>query len=184
MEYANIVTTAVLSVLSVEDLSKAYNRGSHQLVIEDLFFMHTPNWVLAVLCSYLSGRSMILTYQKARASERSLPGGFGAGTFLGGLLFIIKFNGACLRPPVPRPISGNRAIQVKFIDDASKAASINLKVSLAQDPVERPRPWNYHERLGTILKPEHDILQSELDRFHSWSVLNKMVVNEKKCFVM
>jgi len=72
------------AVLSVEDLSKAYNRGSHQLVVEDLHAMHVPGWILAIVFSYLVDRSMVLTYQKARSSNRTLPGGFGAGTYLGG----------------------------------------------------------------------------------------------------
>ena len=93
------------AVLCTEDLSKAYNRGSHLLVVEDLHAMKLSGWSLNLVCSYLMGRSMVLTYSKARSSERSLPGGFGAGTWLCGLLFIVKFNGACLRPPIPRPIT-------------------------------------------------------------------------------
>ena len=50
------------AVLTVEDLSKAYNRGSHQLIIEDLHAMHVPPWVLSLLCSYLGGRAMVLSY--------------------------------------------------------------------------------------------------------------------------
>ena len=64
------------AVVSGEDLSKAYSRGSHLLVIEDLHSMHVPGWILVLLCSYLTGRSMILSYQKARSSQRPLPGGF------------------------------------------------------------------------------------------------------------
>ena len=96
-------------------------------------------------------------------STRDLPGGFGQGVWLGGLLFIIKFNGACLRPPIPRPVSRNSSMQVKFIDDASQAASINLKKSLMPDPEERARPLNHHERKRMILKPEENIVQQELD---------------------
>ena len=56
----------------------------------------SPNagWILRLTCSYLSGRSMVLTHQQARSAEKSLPGGFSAGTWLGGLLFIVKFRGA------------------------------------------------------------------------------------------
>ena len=172
------------AVLSVEDLSKAYNRGSHQLVVEDLFDMHVPGWILAILCSYLTNRSMVLSYQKAESLEKPLPGGFSAGTFLGGFFFIIKFNGACLRPPIPRPLTGNRVMQVKYIDDSSQVASINLKRSLIEDPENRPRPFNYHERNQTIIKPEENIIQQELDRFHTWTVNNKLKVNSGKCFVM
>ena len=114
------------AVLSGEDLSKAYNLGSHQLVIEDLHAMHVAPWILSLLCSYLSGRSMVLSYMGAKSHVKPLPKGFGAGTFMGGLLFIVKFNGACLRPPVPRPISGNTLMQLKYIDVSSKVASINL----------------------------------------------------------
>ena len=114
-------------VMAALDLSKAYNRGDHTKVLEDLFDMHTPGWLLALLFSYLSDRKLVLKYQKTEASPRALPGGFGAGTWMGGFLFIVKFNGICLRPPVPRPISGNAAIQLKFIDDSTKAATINLK---------------------------------------------------------
>ena len=85
--------------------------------------MHVPGWLLAIICSYLSNRTMILKYQQAVSTQRSLPGGYGAGTWLGGFLFIIKFNGICLRPPIPRPLSGNKAIQLKFVDDATKAAT-------------------------------------------------------------
>ena len=126
------------------------------MVIEDLHAMHVTPWVLSLLCSYLSGRSMVLSYLKTKSSERPLPGGFGAGTLMGGLLFIIKFNGACLRPPVPRPFTGNKALQLKYIDDSSKVAAVNLKRSLTRDPAERPRPWNYHERHETIIKPEEN----------------------------
>ena len=129
-------------VMAGLDLSKAYNRGD-SLVIEDLHAMHCPGWLLAILCSYLSRRSMVLRYQGASSSPRDLPGGYGAGTWMGGFLFIIKFNGICLRPPIPRLLSGNKAVQFKFIDDSSKAASINLKVSLIPDSKIRPFPLKY-----------------------------------------
>ena len=125
------------AVLSTEDLSKAYNRGSHQIVIEDLHAMlngsQFARWVLNLTCSYLQGRSMVLTHQQARSKEVDLPGGFSAGTWFGGLLFIVIFNRACLRPLIPRPITGNKGIQLKYIDDSSQLASINLKMSLEQD---------------------------------------------------
>ena len=172
------------AVLSGEDLSKAYNRGSHQLVIEDLHAMHVAACVLSLLCSYLQGRSLVLSYQKTTSSERPLPGGFGAGTFMGGLLFVIKFNGACLRPAIPRRFTRNKTLQLKYIDDSSKVATVNLKRSLERDPVDRPRPWNFHERHQTVIRDEENLLQHELTRFHRWCQENKFLVNTKKCYVM
>ena len=116
-----------------------------------------PGWILNLVCSYLTNRSMILTHSKAQSAEMSLPGGFGAGTLMGGLLFIVKFNGACLRPPIPRPMTGNAARQLKYIDDSTQMASINLKKSLIPDEVARPRPLNYHERNQLVLKEEENI---------------------------
>jgi hypothetical protein len=176
------------TVFSTEDLSKAYNRGSHLLVLEDLHSMlySSPHagWVLTLTCSYLSSRSMVLTHHQARSDKKSLPGGFSAGTWLGGLLFIVKFNGACMRPPIPRPMSGTKGIQVKFVDDSTQAASINLKVSLEIDQERRQRPFNYNERTQMKLKNSENILQQELDKFNDFCTQNKLVINSKKCFVM
>jgi hypothetical protein len=172
------------AVLGTQDLSKAYNRGSHPLVIEDLHAMHAPKWILATICSYLSGRSMVLSHGGATAAPRDLPGGYGQGTLLGGVLFLVKFNGACLRPAIPRPISGNSVVKVKYIDDSTQVASVNLAESLVRDPVERPRPLGRQERTQTVLKAEENALQDELDNFDAFARQNKFVVNEKKCFVM
>ena len=127
---------------------------------------------------------MVLTYRLARSSEKSLPAGFSAGTCLGGLLFVVKFNGACLRPPIPRPVTGNRSIQMKYVDDSSKMASVNLKKSLEQDPSIRQRPLNYHERTEMRLRNSENILQQELTRFEAFCTQNKLVINSKKSFVM
>ena len=169
--------------LAALDLSKAYNRGD-SMVIEDLHAMHTPGWLLALLCSYLSSRTLYLRYQNETSSPaRNLPGGYSAGTQLGGFLFVIKFNGICMRPPIPRP-NGNLAIQLKFVDDASKAASINLKKSLIPDPKSRQFPLSYCQRTRMILDPKENVLQHELTRFNFETQQSNLVANRKKTFVM
>ena len=50
------------AVLCTEDLNEAYDRGSHNLVIENLFSMHIPGWILLLLCKYLNGRSLSIQY--------------------------------------------------------------------------------------------------------------------------
>ena len=60
-------------------------------------------------------------------------------------------------------------MQIKFVDDSFTVASFKLKISLTEDPFTRPKPLNYHERLGKILKPEHNTLQTELDKFQAWT---------------
>ena len=50
-------------LLALIDLEKAFNRVSHQLVVEDLADMHVPGWLLLILISYLTGRSMHMRYK-------------------------------------------------------------------------------------------------------------------------
>ena len=63
--------------------------------------------------------------------RRMLPGGGPQRVYLGGLIFIVRYNGAFPRPPVPRnivvPASKSQSKSVKFIDDGTVAVSINLK---------------------------------------------------------
>ena len=59
-----------------------------------------------------------------------------------------------------------------------------LKMSLILDTVSRQRPLNFHERTELILSPEENILNTELQTFHDFTVSNKLVINGKKCYVM
>ena len=112
------------------DISKTFNRLDHSLVIQDQYDMHTPGWLLKILMSYLSNRAMYLTYNGSRSDLKMLPGGGPQGAYLGGIIFIVKYNGAFLRPPVPRqitgPVSKSKSVKVKFVDDGSVAVSVNL----------------------------------------------------------
>ena len=170
------------------DLSKAFNRVDHTLVIQDLYDMHTPAWLLKILISYLSDRSMYLTYKGAQSSKKLLPGGGPQGAYLGGIVFIIKYNGAFLRPPVPRnivgPVRGSKSEKVKFVDDGTVAVSIDLKKCLEPDTVERPRPLNFRERTGHILPGENNLLQYFLKDTEEFVAENNLVINKQKTKVM
>ena len=140
-------------VMALIDLSKAFNRVDHTMVILDLYDMNVPAWLLRILISYLTKRSMIRRYKGTSSTPKPLPGSSPQGVFLGCFLFMIKFNGALLRPTIPRPIPKPAPIMyskvnyctVKFIDDASQACSINLKKDLQIiDTTNRPRPLEYY----------------------------------------
>ena len=168
------------------DLSKAYNRVDHSLVIEDLYDMKTPAWLLRIIFSYLSNRSMILTFQGAHSSPQQLPAGTPQGAYLGGLIFIIKFNGALLRPAIPRNslLTHSRSEQVKFIDDGSVAVSIDLQRCLIPDSSCRPLPENFHERTGHILPIENNLMQVYICEAEEYADKNKMVINTVKTDAM
>ena len=73
---------------------------------------------------------MFLSYNGAQSSQMSLPGGGPQGAYLGGIIFIIKYNGAFLRPPLPSPIIGpvskSKVEKVKFVDEGTVAVSLDL----------------------------------------------------------
>ena len=146
-------------LLAMIDLEKAFNRVSHQLVIEDLADMHVPGWLLLMLVSYLTNRSMFMRYKGYSSFRKLLPGSSPQGAFLGILLFIIIFNGALLRPAIPRQFSLN----LKYVDDLSMLLAFNLKSILIDDPVDRPRPLPFNERTGHVLPLEDNLMQDQLD---------------------
>ena len=105
---------------------------------------------------------------------------------------MIKFNGALLRPSVPRPFplpspimkSKATSCTVKYIDDATQACAINLRDALLPDHIVRPRPLNYRERTSHILNPLHNQLQEDLDSLKVFTDDNLMVINKKKTQIM
>ena len=117
-----------------------------------------------------------------------LPGGGPQGAYLGGLIFIVKYNGAFLRPPIPRNVMGivtkSKSEKVKYVDDGSVAVSVNLKSSLIPDPVVRPKPLNYHERTCQVLPGQNNLLQFYLEDTEKFTIENKMKVNPRKTKVI
>ena len=166
--------------MALVDLEKAFNRVSHQLVIEDLADMHVPGWLLLILISYLTERSMFMRYKGSSSSRKFLPGSSPQGAFLGILLFIIIFNGAVLRPSVPR----HYTLNLKYIDDLSMLAALNLREVLMNDPVERQRPLSFNERNQQILPIENNPLQFELNNLKEFTTAKLLKIKEKKTNLM
>ena len=167
-------------LMAMVDLEKAFNRVSHQHVIEDLADMKVPGWLLLILISYLTERSMFMRYKGSSSTRKMLPGSSPQGAFLGILLFIIIFNGALLRPAIPRL----NTLNLKYIDDLSMLMAINLKTSLVKDPADRPFPLGFNERTGHVIKVEKNIMQQELDNLHSFTNKKLLKIKEKKTTIM
>ena len=187
-------------VLALVDLSKAFNRVSHSMVIEDLCDMKVPSWLLKILVSYLSKRSMVLTFKGAISSAKPLPGSSPQGAFLGIFLFIVKFNGAALRPSIPRILGTCRNTLRKcvlpdchrhrkdfhalYIDDLAEAEAVNLKKQLVIDPNFRPAPLTFHERTRQVLPENTSVLQSNLIKIKTFTDNNLQKINESKSKIM
>ena len=146
--------------------------------------MKCPSWLLKIIFSYLSNRSLIVTFNNATAKPKALPAGAPAGTVLGVFIFIIKINGLLLRPRVPRQIprksEKNSSVSVKYMDDANVACSLNLKACLISDPVEREKPVNYFEKNKLILPDAKNPAKPYLDEMLNFSNRNEMKINQDK----
>ena len=177
---------AVIAVMV--DFSKAFNRINHNIIITILSEMGVPGWLLKIVIGFLSDREMILRYKGGCSTRKPLPGGGPQGAYLGGIIFIIKYNGAFLRPPIPRNLAGqvteSKHEKVKFVDDGTVAVSIDLKKCLVPDPVLRPRPLNYRERTGHILPDVNNLLQYFVKDTENFVETNNLVINKKKTKVM
>ena len=151
--------------------------------------------------SYLTERSMVLTYNGATSTARNLPGSSPQGAFLGIFFFVVKYNAASLRPKIPRIILNQscnaklrncrkeecmkhpKEMHALYIDDLTEAVAVNLKKQIISDPVQRPFPLNYHERTQHII-PEGNILQKNLENIEKFTKSNQMQINESKSKVM
>ena len=76
----NTDQTAILACLV--DFSKAFNRQDHTVLITKLSQMEVPGWLLRIIISFLKDRKMVVRFNGAVSTERSLPGGGPQGTTL------------------------------------------------------------------------------------------------------
>ena len=125
---------------------------------------------------------MTLTFKGEQSSSQPLPAGIPQGAYLGGLIFIIKFNGAFLRPEIPRNsiLAESKSEKLKYIDDGTVAVCVDLQKCLVPDDSIRPYPLNYHERTGHILPEENNMMQIYIKEAENYASRNKMVINTKK----
>ena len=180
-------------VLAQLDIEKAFNSVSHILVIEDLHDMLVPGYLLRILISFLTKRNFSLRFNGKESKRHFLNGSSPQGIFLGVLIFLVKFNGAFLRPKIPRNLleenrvseeiltkeCHGRNFTARFVDDSCKAVAFNLQecLSLQENPI---RPLDYHQRTGHRLKETHNSLQVFLNEFKNFTRENQFRVNEAK----
>ena len=116
---------------------------------------------------------------------KQLPAGTPQGAYLGVLIFIIKFNGAFLRPSIPRPALSHKEAseKVKYIDDGTVAVSVNL-TNIIPDPVSRPQPLAFPECSRQVLPKEKNLLQYFVEDTEEFASKNNMLINKKKTQVI
>jgi hypothetical protein len=175
------------------DISKGFNKIDHNKLVTILDEMNVPGWLLRIVVSYLSGRSLTLRRQSHITETEEMPGGTPAGTPLGLLCFLIIFNGA--GPAASKVTLGQQVTdtkrkpmkkgKVKWIDDLSVMAALHLPTSLVPDTrpdIQRPVP--YRGRHGLRLPDELNELQYELDCMNLYAENHLMSINHIKTKVL
>ena len=129
-----------------------------------------PNWMLKVIASFLSGRTMVVNYKGEQSSSYPLPGSLAQGDELSVILFLVPVSDICLPPPTPRPLPlhpgdvstcvpplpppvSSDELRLKWIDDIVTAETVCLKKCLVKGP-DIIGPKNKREQSGFILPPE------------------------------
>ena len=111
-------------MVALVDFSKAFNRINHAKVIVRLSDWGVPGWLLKILISYLTGRSMILRYKDVQSARHLMPGGSPQGALLGVLLYLIYVSDIGMDlPHIP---------QDKYVDDLSLVECIKVETQLKQ----------------------------------------------------
>ena len=64
------------------DISKGFNKVDHKKIVT-ILAEWIPGWLLKIVVSYLSGRTLTLRRQQHTSGTEQMPGGTGAGTPLG-----------------------------------------------------------------------------------------------------
>ena len=184
----------VSTIITAVDLHKGFNKVDHAKTITILSDMEVPGWLLRIIASYLSNRTLSIRYRKQKSSTREMPGGTGAGTILGLNLFLILFNGA---GPAANTIGIGKQIslaankrkpmrktKVKWVDDVTICTALDLKTSLVPEDRQVPRPVPYHGRTEQRLPHSLNVMQDELTELRQYADNHLMAINEKKTKAM
>ena len=184
--------TAILACLV--DFSKAFNRQDHSILVTKLSDMNVPGWLLKIVIAFLTKRQMVVRYQGATSSLKSLPGGGPQGTLLGLLLFLVLINdigfenqenGVGEQITSRKNFKAANLLHLKYVDDLTLAESIKLKEQLISVPESaRPLPDSYHARTGHALPLSNSEVMKQLQDTQSYTEVNSMKINYKKTRVM
>ena len=143
------------------DFVKTFNRQDHSILVTKLSDMGVPSWLLKIVISFLTDRTMIVRYKGKNSSRKKLPGGGPQGALLGLLLFLVLVNDVGFENQTnqtgeiitcKKRVKEFNELHLKYVDDLTLAESISMKSQLCEFSVkERPQPDTYHERMGHVL---------------------------------
>jgi hypothetical protein len=182
------------TLLAGADISKGFNNIDHCKLVTLFSSMNVPSWLLKIVVSYLSGRTLTLRHRGHMSDTEPMPGGTAAGAPLGLFCFLVLFNKAgpaesktAIGEQITAPRRRRKPMgkkKVKWVDDMSLMAAVHLPTALVPDTRPVPRPVPYRGRLGLRLPRENNPLQDDLDSLEEFTQQNLMSCNQKKTKVL
>ena len=185
----------IQTIMLLVDFSKGFNRMDHKIIIQTLFSLGIPGWLLNIVASYLENRKLVVRYKGKASEEALLPGGVGQGTILGLWIFLVMMNKygkphekKALSDYITVPLSKRKAIKetkAKWVDDLTEVKHINLKKDTEKVFEESlVRPLQKHARTEHKMKPHMNRMHKEVDSLYEIANKNLMKVNDSKTKVM
>ena len=182
-------------LLAYIDMSKGFQKILHQNILIRLADWQTPTWILKVVTSYLTKRTMVENYKGATSNEHSLPGSLSQGDELAVILFLVAMSDVGLPPPLPLlpllpgdisvcvpplppPVSDDE-VRIKWIDDVSIGETIDLGLLVEGPDFIGPR--NIHELHNLQLPSAESRVQTKLKEVEKYVQDNQMKLNKEKC---
>ena len=193
--YNQDLSEPLATILTAVDIHKGFNKIDHSITITKISDLQVPGWLLKIVCSYLTNRTISIRYRNQTSEIRKMPGGTAAGTILGLELFLVMFSDAgpaanvvSIGQQITQPLASRKPIKqtkVKWIDDVTICTSVDLKNSVVPEDRVVPRPVPYHGRTGHRLPPGANTLQQEMARLQKFTIDNKMAINrgKTKCII-
>ena len=177
------------------DFAKAFNRINHNTVITIISRMGVPGWLLRIVMGFLTERELIVRYRGGTSGRKMLPEGDPQGTILGLFLFMILINAAGyqnLERNIGHQITQKKnkrnvmpSTHMKFVDDMTLAASMNLRECLVPNPeIGQPFPLAFHDRTQHILPENQNVMQKQLYIMVQYCQENSMKINHDKTKVV
>jgi hypothetical protein len=173
------------------DFSKGFNRMDHKSIIQTLYTLGIPGWLLNIISSYLENRKLEVRYKDKSSEQASLPGGVGQGTILGLWLFLVmmnKYGKAHEETTIGEQITAQknkrvaiREAKAKWVDDLTEVKNININKDTEKVPEkELVRPLPKHARTEHKIKPHMNKMHEEVTSIYSIACTNHMKVNSEK----
>ena len=143
---------SVIAAAAYVDLAKGFQNISHKIIITKLSDWGVPVWLIKIVASYLSKRTMVVNYGGAQSKPFDLPGSVAQGDELGLLLFLVAISDAGLPPapplpppvlpgdvsscvpPHPPPVTGEE-LRLKWVDNITLAETVKLDKCLQKKPI-------------------------------------------------